>query len=77
MITYPSTHGVFESSVTEVCEIVHNAGGLVYIDGANLIANKAIVTPESLVVMFLILIFIKLSVSLMGVVGLELVQLVL
>jgi glycine dehydrogenase len=36
MITYPSTHGVFEASVREVCEIVHAAGGQVYIDGANL-----------------------------------------
>ena len=36
MITYPSTHGVFEPSVREVCEAVHAAGGQVYIDGANL-----------------------------------------
>ena len=36
MITYPSTHGVFEPAVREVCEIVHEAGGQVYIDGANL-----------------------------------------
>ena len=36
MITYPSTHGVFEKDVKEVCEIVHNAGGQVYIDGANM-----------------------------------------
>jgi glycine dehydrogenase len=36
MITYPSTHGVFESSVVELCELVHTAGGQVYIDGANL-----------------------------------------
>jgi glycine dehydrogenase len=36
MITYPSTHGVFEPAVREVCEIVHAAGGQVYIDGANL-----------------------------------------
>ena len=36
MITYPSTHGVFEASVREVCDIVHAAGGQVYIDGANL-----------------------------------------
>ena len=45
MITYPSTHGVFESSVTEVCEIVHKAGGLVYIDGANLNAMVGICYP--------------------------------
>jgi glycine dehydrogenase len=36
MITYPSTHGVFEASVREVCDIVHAAGGQVYVDGANL-----------------------------------------
>jgi glycine cleavage system P protein (glycine dehydrogenase) len=36
MITYPSTHGVYESSVREVCNIVHAAGGQVYVDGANL-----------------------------------------
>ena len=36
MITYPSTHGVFEPAVREVCEVVHEAGGQVYIDGANL-----------------------------------------
>jgi len=36
MITYPSTHGVYEDTVREVCEIVHDAGGQVYVDGANL-----------------------------------------
>jgi len=36
MITYPSTHGVFESSVKEICDIVHNYGGQVYMDGANM-----------------------------------------
>ena len=36
MVTYPSTHGVFEVEITKVCEIVHNAGGQVYLDGANL-----------------------------------------
>ena len=36
MITYPSTHGVFESSVSELCALVHDAGGQVYVDGANL-----------------------------------------
>jgi glycine dehydrogenase len=36
MVTYPSTHGVFEESITEVCEAVHEAGGQVYVDGANL-----------------------------------------
>jgi glycine dehydrogenase len=36
MITYPSTHGVFESGVVELCDVVHEAGGQVYVDGANL-----------------------------------------
>ena len=45
MITYPSTHGVFESTVSEVCKIVHKAGGLVYIDGANLNAMVGICYP--------------------------------
>ncbi len=36
MITYPSTHGVFEESVVDICEQIHEAGGLVYLDGANL-----------------------------------------
>ena len=36
MITYPSTHGVYEDTVTELCELVHEAGGQVYIDGANM-----------------------------------------
>ena len=40
MITYPSTHGVFEEQVTEVCQLVHEAGGQVYVDGANLNAQK-------------------------------------
>ena len=36
MVTYPSTHGVFEETITEVCDMVHDAGGQVYVDGANL-----------------------------------------
>ena len=36
MVTYPSTHGVFEEAITEICEIIHEAGGQVYVDGANL-----------------------------------------
>ena len=36
MVTYPSTHGVYEESISEVCEIIHNNGGQVYLDGANL-----------------------------------------
>jgi len=45
MITYPSTHGVFEEEVTKVCELVHNAGGQVYIDGANLNALVGVAQP--------------------------------
>jgi len=45
MITYPSTHGVFESTVREVCEITHQCGGQVYLDGANLNAMVGLVRP--------------------------------
>ncbi len=45
MITYPSTHGVFEETVQEVCELVHQAGGQVYLDGANLNALVGIAAP--------------------------------
>ncbi len=45
MITYPSTHGVFEDSVREICGIVHEHGGQVYIDGANLNAMMGLVKP--------------------------------
>ncbi len=45
MITYPSTHGVFEDTVREVCEITHRHGGQVYIDGANMNAMVGLVEP--------------------------------
>jgi glycine dehydrogenase len=45
MITYPSTHGVFEDGVVEVCKIVHQHGGQVYIDGANLNAMVGVCKP--------------------------------
>ncbi len=45
MITYPSTHGVFEETVREVCKITHDHGGQVYIDGANLNAMVGLVKP--------------------------------
>ncbi|WP_370512515.1 aminomethyl-transferring glycine dehydrogenase [Cellulosimicrobium sp. TH-20] len=45
MITYPSTHGVFEEHVREVCDLVHEAGGQVYIDGANLNALVGLARP--------------------------------
>lgn len=45
MITYPSTHGVFEEQVTQICELVHEAGGQVYLDGANMNAMVGIAKP--------------------------------
>ncbi|MFU1926400.1 aminomethyl-transferring glycine dehydrogenase [Bordetella hinzii] len=45
MITYPSTHGVFEEAVTEICERVHAAGGQVYLDGANMNAMVGVAKP--------------------------------
>jgi len=48
MITYPSTHGVFEETVVEVCEVVHQHGGQVYMDGANMNAQVGITTPGSM-----------------------------
>ncbi len=45
MITYPSTHGVYEEKVKEVCEMVHSAGGQVYLDGANMNAQVGLTSP--------------------------------
>ena len=45
MITYPSTHGVFEETVREICDITHDLGGQVYIDGANMNAMVGLVQP--------------------------------
>jgi glycine dehydrogenase len=45
MVTYPSTHGVFEEKILEICEIIHKAGGQVYMDGANLNALVGIAKP--------------------------------
>ena len=45
MVTYPSTHGVFEAHIREVCDIVHSAGGQVYLDGANLNAMVGLCQP--------------------------------
>jgi glycine dehydrogenase len=45
MVTYPSTHGVFESTITEICALVHDAGGQVYVDGANLNALVGLAQP--------------------------------
>ena len=45
MITYPSTHGVFEAAVSEICALIHDAGGQVYVDGANLNALVGVAQP--------------------------------
>ena len=45
MITYPSTHGVFEQEIVEICDIVHKHGGQVYMDGANMNAQVGISKP--------------------------------
>ncbi len=45
MVTYPSTHGVFEAAITEICGLIHDAGGQVYVDGANLNALVGLAKP--------------------------------
>src|SRR5690606_27135705 len=45
MVTYPSTHGVFEESIIEICEIIHTNGGQVYMDGANMNAQVGLTSP--------------------------------
>src|ERR1035441_474593 len=45
MVTYPSTHGVFEGSIKEICDIVHAHGGQVYMDGANMNAQVGLCRP--------------------------------
>ncbi len=46
MVTYPSTHGVFESAIIEMCEIIHENGGQVYMDGANMNAQVGLTNPR-------------------------------
>jgi glycine dehydrogenase len=48
MITYPSTHGVFEAQITQICDIIHQNGGQVYMDGANLNALVGLIKPAEL-----------------------------
>ncbi|MGJ8673706.1 aminomethyl-transferring glycine dehydrogenase [Rubritalea sp.] len=48
MVTYPSTHGVYESTIKEICEMVHDAGGQVYMDGANLNAQLGLTSPGAI-----------------------------
>jgi glycine dehydrogenase len=45
MVTYPSTHGVFEESISEICDIIHTHGGQVYMDGANMNAQVGLTSP--------------------------------
>lgn len=48
MITYPSTHGVFESKIQQICTVIHNNGGQVYMDGANMNAQCGLTSPGSI-----------------------------
>jgi glycine dehydrogenase len=48
MVTYPSTHGVFEDAIGEICALVHQAGGQVYMDGANMNAQVGLTSPASI-----------------------------
>ena len=48
MITYPSTHGVFEETIIEICETIHSHGGQVYMDGANMNAQVGLTSPGSI-----------------------------
>jgi glycine dehydrogenase len=48
MITYPSTHGVFEEDILEMCDIIHQNGGLVYMDGANMNAQVGLTSPAKI-----------------------------
>ncbi len=48
MVTYPSTHGVFEQAIREICEVVHEGGGLVYMDGANMNAQVGLTRPADI-----------------------------
>ncbi|WP_273213637.1 aminomethyl-transferring glycine dehydrogenase [Runella zeae] len=48
MVTYPSTHGVFEESIIEICEVIHSHGGQVYMDGANMNAQVGLTSPATI-----------------------------
>jgi glycine dehydrogenase len=48
MVTYPSTHGVFEEAIKEICDIVHEYGGQVYMDGANMNAQVGLTSPNNI-----------------------------
>jgi glycine dehydrogenase len=48
MVTYPSTHGVFEEAITDICQTIHENGGLVYMDGANMNAQVGLTSPANI-----------------------------
>ncbi len=48
MVTYPSTHGIFEQTIVDICALVHDCGGLVYMDGANMNAQVGLMRPAAL-----------------------------
>lgn len=48
MVTYPSTHGVFEEDIKEICQVIHDSGGLVYMDGANMNAQVGLTSPAEI-----------------------------
>lgn len=48
MVTYPSTHGVFEEAIVQICETIHKQGGLVYMDGANMNAQVGLTSPANI-----------------------------
>jgi glycine dehydrogenase len=48
MVTYPSTHGVFEESIIDICNIIHENGGQVYMDGANMNAQVGLTSPANI-----------------------------
>ena len=48
MVTYPSTHGVFEESIMDICQLIHDNGGLVYMDGANMNAQVGLTSPGNI-----------------------------
>lgn len=48
MVTYPSTHGVFEEAITDICQLIHANGGLVYMDGANMNAQVGLTSPANI-----------------------------
>lgn len=48
MVTYPSTHGVFEITIKEICQLIHDNGGLVYMDGANMNAQVGLTSPGNI-----------------------------